>query len=154
MRICFSTLTGTGNSSLNTADTTSPEIPEPPMPSTTMLRTVSAFGNASAGTIDAASCAAASCSGSPATAPRKFSESLAKVRLHTVGFRLLGEASVLGVVDRFGIVDQHVGDVAVEHAVTPLQTRVVQRVLVGEVQERALVVGAREDLEQFGVERH
>jgi hypothetical protein len=37
-RICFSTVTGTGTSSLNAAATTSPEIPDPPIPSTTTLR--------------------------------------------------------------------------------------------------------------------
>src|SRR3954469_8813650 len=153
-------------------------MPEPPIPSTTMLRIGSAFGNASACTAAAASCAAASCSGSPATAPRKFREStlmvalatssvrnpprgrsplrsrLFEVGLHAVGGGLRREPCVLRVVDGVGVVDQEVGDVAVEHAVTPLEARVVERVLVGEVQERALVVGAREDLEQLGVERH
>ena len=70
VRICFSTVTGTGSSSLNAAATTSPEIPEPPMPSTTMLRIESPRGNRSACTRPAASCAAANCSGSPATASR------------------------------------------------------------------------------------
>ena len=35
-----------------------------------------------------------------------------------------------------------------------LQPRVVQRVLVGEVEQRALVLGAGEDLEQLRVQRH
>ena len=59
-----------------------------------------------------------------------------------------------GVVDGLGVVDEQIGDVAVEHAVPPVQSRVVQRLFVGEVQERALVLRAREDLEQFRVERH
>ena len=76
VRICFSTVIGTGSSSLNAAATTSPVIPEPPMPSTTMFRIVSPRGNASACTSPATSCACASCSGSPATAPRKSSVSV------------------------------------------------------------------------------
>ena len=48
VRICFSTESGTGSSSLNAAAATSPEIPEPPMPSTTTLRIVSLRGKASA----------------------------------------------------------------------------------------------------------
>ncbi len=76
VRICFSTLTGTGSSSLSVDATTSPAMPDPPMPSTTMLRIDSAFGSAAAGIAAAVSCAAASCSGSPATASRKFSESV------------------------------------------------------------------------------
>ena len=39
VRICFSTVRGTGSSSLNAAATMSPEIPEPPRPMTMMLRT-------------------------------------------------------------------------------------------------------------------
>ena len=80
VRICFSTVIGTGSSSLNAAATTSPEIPEPPMPSTTMLRIVSPLGNASACTAPATSCAWASCSGSPATASRKSSVSVVTAR--------------------------------------------------------------------------
>ena len=37
VRYCFSTVTGTGSDPLATDARTSPEIPEPPMPSTTML---------------------------------------------------------------------------------------------------------------------
>src|SRR3954469_15467186 len=102
-------------------------MPEPPIPSTTMLRIGSAFGNASACTAAAASCAAASCSGSPATAPRKFREStlmvalatssvrnpprrrsplrsrLFEVGLHAVGGGLRREPCVLRVVDGVGV---------------------------------------------------
>src|SRR5690348_8783803 len=116
VRICFSTVIGTGTSSLNAADTTSPEIPEPPMPSTTMLRIASAFGSALVGTDAAASCAAASCSGNPATASRKFKlsvKSLLETGFHAVGFGLLGEARGFGVVDGLGVVDEEIGDVAV-----------------------------------------
>ena len=60
---------------------------------------------------------------------------------------------VFGVVDGLGFVDEHDRDVVL-HEVAPLQPRVVERVLVGEVQQRALVLGAGEDLEQFRVERH
>ena len=66
----------------------------------------------------------------------------------------LGEQPVvLGVVDRLGLVDEHDRDVVLD-GVAALQPRVVERVLVLEVQERALVVGAGEDLEQLGVEGH
>ena len=50
-RYCFSTVTGTGSSSLNAAAMTSPEMPEPPMPSTTMLLTSSTRGKRSACTV-------------------------------------------------------------------------------------------------------
>ena len=92
--------------------------------------------------------------------PRRGSPRLSSVTARTwaampVGFGLLASSRVvLGVVDRLGVVDQQIGDVAVEHAVPTLQARVVQRVLVGEVEQRALVFGARENLEQLRVERH
>ena len=123
---------GTGSSSLNAAATTSPEMPEPPMPSTTMLRIVSAAREARRrARVAAASCAAASCSGSPATASRKSSDCrsrhCSKVGLMPSASAFFVEPRVLGVVDGLGVVDEQVGDVAVEHAVAPLQPRVVQR---------------------------
>src|SRR3546814_13916706 len=63
------------------------------------------------------------------------------------------EALVLGVVDRLGLVDQH-DRYVVTDGVAALQARVVERVLVLEVQERALVVRAGQDLEELGVEGH
>src|SRR5690348_6903118 len=44
VRYCFSTVTGTGSDPLATDASTSPAIPDPPMPSTTMFRTWSAGG--------------------------------------------------------------------------------------------------------------
>ena len=60
---------------------------------------------------------------------------------------------VFGIVDGLGLVDQHDRDVVLD-AVAPLQPRVVQRALVGEVQQRALVFGTGEDLQQLRVQRH
>ena len=70
-----------------------------------------------------------------------------------VGVGLGEEALVLGVVDRLGLVDQHDRDV-VAHLVATLEAGVVERRFVFEVQERSLVLGAREDLQQLRVERH
>ncbi len=77
VRICLSTETGTGSPPLATVATTSPAIPEPPIPSITMLRTESASGSSTlSATSPAVSCAAASCSGSPATVSRNPRESV------------------------------------------------------------------------------
>src|SRR5690606_31597517 len=70
-----------------------------------------------------------------------------------VGLRLGDEALVLLVGDGLGLVDQHDRDVVAD-GVAPLQPRVVEALLVGEVEERALVLGTGEDLEQLRVERH
>ena len=66
---------------------------------------------------------------------------------------LAEQARVLGVVDRLGLVDQHDRDVVADR-VAALEARVVERRLVLEVEQRALVLRAREDLEQLRVERH
>ena len=60
---------------------------------------------------------------------------------------------VLGVVDRLGLVDEHDRDVVLD-PVAPVQARVVERVLVLEVEQRPLVLGAGEDLQQLRVEGH
>ena len=60
-----------------TEASTSPLMPEPPMPSTAMLRISAAGGRSSRRhTFPASSCADASCSGSPSTASRNPSESV------------------------------------------------------------------------------
>ena len=63
------------------------------------------------------------------------------------------EPVVLGVVDGLGLVDQHDRDVVLD-GVAALEAGVVEGVLVLEVEQGALVVGAGEDLEQLGVEGH
>src|SRR5689334_802649 len=167
VRYCLSTDTGTGSEPLATAASTSPAIPDPPMPSTTTLRTSSAAGSAERSSSAAASCAAASCSGNVATASRKPSESVISARplgrprpglgverrADALGGRQGDEALVLGVVDRLGLVHQHDRDVVTD-GVPTLQTRVVERALTLEVEQRTLVVGARQDLEQLRVEGH
>ena len=60
---------------------------------------------------------------------------------------------MLGVVDSLGFVDEHDRDV-VSHGVAALEARVVQGALVLEVEERALVLGAGEDLEQLCIQGH
>src|SRR5680860_765150 len=160
-RIRLSTVTGTGSSPLVTEASTSPAIPEPPRPTTTMLSMSPACATPSNGTARAASLAAASCSGRRPTCSRKSSESVGigkddlglERRLDTVGFGFGQEPLVLGVAHGLRLVDEHDRDV-VPHRVTAMQPRVVQRVLVGEVEQRALVLGAGEDLEQLGVECH
>ena len=76
-----------------------------------------------------------------------------KVGLMPCGLGLGQQALVLGVVDRLGLVDQHDG-MSSWMRVAALEARVVERVLVLEVEQRALVLGAGEDLEQLGVEGH
>src|SRR5207248_5662727 len=122
VRICLSAITGTSSSLFAAAARTSPQMPEPPMPHTTMLRRPSTDGNASAGTAPAARCAASSCSGRPHTASRKPSESSSppaamavlrglERRPHAVGLRLGEQPLVLRVVGVMGLLDQHDRDV-------------------------------------------
>src|SRR6478735_2836665 len=60
---------------------------------------------------------------------------------------------VLGIVDDRRLVDQHHRDVVAD-VVAATKTRVVEDRLALEVVQRALVVGAREDFEQLGRQRH
>ena len=137
-------------------------MPDPPMPSVTMWSKSSADRAAAcAATFPASSCAAASCSGMAQSA----SPNAERIDGHRAGVTprtwagcrrpsaLATSRVVLGVVDGLGLVDQHDRDV-VAHRVAPLQPRVVERRLVLEVEQRALVLRAREDLEQLRVERH
>src|SRR5262249_32404758 len=125
-------------------------MPEPPMPITMMLSISEPAAKCFVSMRPAASCAAASCSGNPQTASRKLSESViaqplpdclapaAGSRLEggldTFASGLVGEALVLGVVDRLCFVDQHDRDVVL-HPVTPLEPRVVERRFVLEVEQ-------------------
>src|SRR5438552_9366004 len=70
-----------------------------------------------------------------------------------VGLGLAHQPLVLVVVDRLRLVDEHHGDVVLDR-VTPLEARVVERVLVREVEQRTLVLGTGEDLEQLGGDWH
>jgi len=63
------------------------------------------------------------------------------------------QAVVLGAVDRLRLVDEHHRDVVAD-GVAPLEARVVQGLLVLEVEQRALVLGAGQDVEQLRVEGH
>src|SRR6478672_7668435 len=138
----------------------SPAMTEPPMPRVTMRSNFVASGSADPGTLPAASCAAASCSGMALSASPSPNESTAiatrlrgEGRLDAVRRGLGLEARRLGVVDRLGLVDQHDRDV-VAHCVAALQTRVVEARLVLEVEQRPLVLRAREDLQKLRVQRH
>src|SRR6185437_7964159 len=132
-------------------------------PHTTMCWMPSALGNADGAIAPATSCACVSCSGRPSTASRKRMESLVtrasllrlrlERRLDAVRLRLGHQPLVLGVVDGGRLVDEHDRDVVL-HVVTPLEPRVVERRFVREVEERPLVLGAREDLEQFRIKGH
>src|SRR5918995_172775 len=143
-----------------TAASTSPAVPLPPMPSTTTL-SISSAGGSPPMPVEALA-ASATCSGKRAARPNMSwlsSTSLAPVTSTIEGrgdaLRLgLGqEAVVLGVVDGLGLVDQHDRDVLAD-GVAALEPRVVERVLVLEVEQRALVLRAGEDLEELGVECH
>src|SRR5204863_4540106 len=63
------------------------------------------------------------------------------------------DALVLGGVDGLGLVDEHDRDVVADQVLAG-EARVVEEVLVLKVVKGSLVLGAREDLEQEGVERH
>ena len=117
--------------------------------------------------------AASICSGSPAVAPHISSESTASGDagpptavvtprpsppvvaglLGAAGLGLGHQALVLGVVDVDRLVDQHDRDV-VDDLVDALQARVVEDVLVVEEEQRALVLGAGQELDQERVQRH
>ena len=56
-------------------------------------------------------------------------------------------------LDGLGLVHEHDRDVVADR-VAALEPGVVQRALALEVEQRALVVGARQDLEQLRVEGH
>src|SRR5687768_17477147 len=125
----------------------SPATPLPPMPMTTTCSMRSRSGRSSRPWArTAASC---TCSGGPAAAASMPSESSCSEgsptgtalragverRADRLTLDLGHDAPVLGAVDRLGLVDQHHRDV-VTHDVAPLQARVVEGVLVGEVVER------------------
>ena len=63
------------------------------------------------------------------------------------------ETRVLVVGHGLGLVDEHDRDVVLD-VVAPLQSWVVERVLIREIQQRPFVLGTRKDLEQLGIEGH
>ena len=137
--------------------------PLPPMPSTTTFSTCSRLGQARRGR-GRPPTAASTCSGRPAVASHMSSVSRASGDggrsgraigrvtapalpvADAAGVGLGHQPVVLGVVDRGRLVDQHDRD-AVAHRVAAVQARVVEPVLVGEVQQRALVLGAGQHLD-------
>jgi hypothetical protein len=60
---------------------------------------------------------------------------------------------VLSVVYVFGILDEHVRD-AIFDQVAAAEARIVESVLVGEVQQRSFILGAGEDLDEQRVKGH
>jgi hypothetical protein len=60
---------------------------------------------------------------------------------------------VLGSINSVGFIDQHHGN-TVAYVVAACEARVVKRILVFEVIQRTLVFGARQDLEQLGIQSH
>jgi hypothetical protein len=72
-------------------------------------------------------------------------------RFDALGGGLVEESLVLGVVHGLGLVDQHDRDVVLDR-VPALEPRVVERVLALEVQQRALVLRARQDVEELRIQ--
>ena len=134
-------------------------MPLPPMPSTTTLLDV-VVRRAGPSTLArrrrprprAARAGAAAASNMPRVSSRRSRHAAVSRRRSgsmPSASALASEPVVLGVVDRLGLVDEHDRDVVLDR-VAPLEARVVERVLVLEVEQRALVLGAGEDLEQLG----
>src|SRR5919106_469008 len=144
--------------------TNGPPMPLPPIPSTSTLSISSPAG--SPATDAAASTLDATCSGNARAKPKMSRESVRWSRtnpaiapsglergLDALCVGLGEQPVVLGVVDGLGLVDQHDRDVLTD-GVAPLQAGVVERVLVGEVEQRPLVLGAGQDREELRVECH
>ena len=76
-----------------------------------------------------------------------------EIGLHAVGGSLCHQPLVLGVVNVLGVLDEHVRD-AIFDEVPTSQARVVEGILVSEVQERPFVLRAGEDLDEQRVKGH
>ena len=85
--------------------------------------------------------------------PERVEHHEANVGLEALGGGLGHQPLVLGVVDGLGLVDQHDRDVVADR-VAALEARVVEGRPRRRSRERALVLGAGEDLEQLRIERH
>src|SRR5918996_4358841 len=155
---------GTGTNGPPMAVTTSPAMPLPPIPSTSTLSISSPAG--SPATDAAASTLDATCSGNARAKPNMSRESVRwsstnpaiapsglERGLDALCVGLGEQPVVLGVVDGLGLVDQHDRDVVTD-GVAPLEAGVVERVLVGEVEQRSLVLRTGQDLEELGIEGH
>ncbi len=156
----FTTATGTGSMGAATAATTSPAMPLPAHADDHHVLD-GRQGREDRPSPGRAGPRRRTCSGSPAVSSNipSVSSTTSAYRLRVegrfdaLGLRLGAEPLVLGVVDRLGLVDQHDRDVVGDPVAEP-QARVVQRLLVGEVEQRPLVLGAGQDLEQLRVEHH
>jgi len=73
---------------------------------------------------------------------------LRRRELDAVGGHLGHDALVLVAVDRLGLLDEHHGDIALLDAVSTGEARVVERVLVFQVVQRALVLGTGQHVQQ------
>ena len=168
----MTTVTGTGMNGAAAATSTSPAMPLPPIPSTTTFSTRSWPGRPPMPW--AADTAASTCSGRPAVAPHMSREStgsgdgwtvavapaVAVTKADAPPVDAAPPASALAVRRACSasstarrLVDQHDRD-AVPHRVAAVEPGVVEQVLVGEVQERALVLGTGQHIDQERVERH
>src|SRR5258705_9811373 len=146
-------MTGTGGNGPVAARSTSLAIPEPPMPSTTMCSIRSRFGSPSRPR--AATAASKTCSGRwaatshiPAVSRTSSTRSGIERRADALGVGLRREPLVLRIVGGDGLVDEHHRDVVAD-LVLPLEPRVVEDLLVLEVQQGALVLRAGQDLQQL-----
>src|SRR5690554_5915861 len=153
----FDTTIGTEQKGPTMAAAMSPPMPEPPIPRMTTFSTASWLGRPSRPSARRA--AAATWSGRAAARSNMPIESRMSLTSgleggsDPVGLGLGDEPLVLLVGDGLGLVDEHDRDV-VGDGVPALQPGVVEALLVLEVEERTLVLGAGEDLEQLGVEGH
>src|SRR5437870_2572212 len=119
------------------------------MPSTTMFSTRSRSGRPDRPR--ARTAASNTCSGSDAAASNMPIESSTVISDHlergtdALGLRLRQQSLVLRIVGRRRLVDEHHRDVVAD-LVLALEPRVVERLLVLEVEQRPLVLRAGQDL--------
>ena len=77
---------------------------------------------------------------------------ISEVGLHAIALGEREQTLVLSRISGLGLFDEHLRNVVLD-AVLPLQARVVEHLFGREEQQRTLVFGARENLEELGVER-
>ena len=151
VRICLSTVDRHRQLVAERGQTRRRRFPSRPCPSPRCCATPSAFGNGVGVHLPATSFAAAAARADPPTASRNFSESVVTCTLRVRPRMWVGcrrprpslSATVLGVVDGLRRRRSGCRGCRPSSSVAALEPRVVQRLLVGEVQQRALVVGAR-----------
>jgi hypothetical protein len=76
-----------------------------------------------------------------------------KIGFDAIGGGLGHQPIVLGVAHVLGVFDEHVRDPIFDQ-VPAVEARIVETVLVSEVQERSFVLRAGEDLDEQRVKRH